>query len=165
MWKRVYGVQCRLSPTYRLSIGLPGRSNAFEISQKLGLNPAIVEHAKGLLEQGDIEFEDVIASIEKDKKLAEEERDEAIMLNLEMKRQKEQFEKDRVKLEAQKEKIVSKAKEEARNIIKEAKEFADQIQKELKELQKYQDSKERNRKHEAIRKGFVKHPINIKKTG
>jgi DNA mismatch repair protein MutS2 len=141
-----------LSPTYRLSIGLPGRSNAFEISQKLGLNPAIVEHAKGLLEQGDIEFEDVIASIEKDKKLAEEERDEAIMLNLEMKRQKEQFEKERVKQEARKEKIISRAKEEARSIIKEAKEFADQVQKELKELQKYQDSKERNRKHEAIRK-------------
>ncbi|MDD4565236.1 MAG: endonuclease MutS2 [Eubacteriales bacterium] len=141
-----------LSPTYRLSIGTPGRSNAFEISQKLGLKPIIVKHAKGMLEQGDIEFEDVITSIEKDKKLAEEERDEAIMLNLEMKRQKEQFEKEQEKLEEQKEKIISKAKKEARDTVREAKEFADQIQKELKELEKYQDSRERNRKHGGIKK-------------
>lgn len=141
-----------LSPTFRLSIGTPGKSNAFEISQKLGLKPVIVKHAKGMLEQGDIEFEEVITSIEKDRKLAEEERDEAIMLNLEMKRQKEQFEKDREKLEEQKAKIISRAKEEARSTIREAKEFADQIQKELKELEKHRDSKERNRKHEGIKK-------------
>ena len=71
-----------LSPTYKLSIGVPGRSNAFEISKKLGLNNNIIENARGLLERGDIEFEDVISSIEKDKKAAEEERDEAISLNL-----------------------------------------------------------------------------------
>ncbi|HVI42175.1 MAG TPA: endonuclease MutS2 [Anaerovoracaceae bacterium] len=141
-----------LSPTYRLSIGIPGRSNAFEISQKLGLKPIIIKHAKGMLEKGDIEFEDVITTIEKDRKTAEEERDEAILLNLEMKKQKEQFDKERVKLEEQKEKIISKAKEEARNMIKEAKEFADQVQKELRELENYQNSGDRNRKFEEVRK-------------
>lgn len=141
-----------LSPTYRLSIGIPGRSNAFEISQKLGLKPVIIKHAKGMLEQGDIEFEDVITSIEKDKKLAEEERDEAMLLNLEMKKQKEQFDKERAKLEEQKEKILSKAKEEARDMIKEAKEIADEVQKELRELEKYQNSGDRNRKYEEVRK-------------
>jgi DNA mismatch repair protein MutS2 len=141
-----------LSPTYRLSIGIPGRSNAFEISQKLGLKPVIIKHARGMLEQGDIEFEDVITSIEKDRKLAEDERDEAIQLNLEMKKQKEQFDKEREKLEAQKEKILSKAKEEARDMIREAKEFADEVQKELRELEKYQNSGDRNRKFEEARR-------------
>ena len=143
-----------LSPTYRLSIGIPGRSNAFEISQKLGLKPVIIKHAKGMLEQGDIEFEDVITTIEKDRKLAEEERDEAILLNLEMKKQKEHFDKERARLEEQKEKIISKAKEEARDMIREAKELADQVQKELKELEKYKDSKDRNRKYEEIRRNI-----------
>jgi len=141
-----------LSPTYRLSIGTPGRSNAFEISQKLGLKPVIIKHAKGMLEQGDIEFEDVISSIEKDKKKAEEERDEAILLNLEIKRQKEQFEKERAKLEEQREKILSKAKEEAREMIREAKELTDQVQKELKELEKFNAPGDRNRKFEEARR-------------
>jgi DNA mismatch repair protein MutS2 len=143
-----------LSPTYRLSIGTPGRSNAFEISGKLGLKPVIIKHAKGMLERGDIEFEDVITSIEKDKKAAEEERDEAILLNLEMKKQKEQFDKERAKLEEQKEKIISKAKEEARDMIREAKEFAEQVQKELRELEKTQNAADRNRKFEEVRKSI-----------
>ncbi len=141
-----------LSPTYRLFIGTPGRSNAFEISQKLGLKPVIIKHAKNLLEQGDIEFEEVITSIEKDRKLAEDERDEAILLNLEMKKQKEQFDRERVKLEAQKEKIISRAREEARDMIRDAKEFADQVQKELRELKQENNAGERNRKSEGIRK-------------
>ncbi len=141
-----------LSPTYRLSIGTPGRSNAFEISQKLGLKPVIIKHARGMLEQGDIEFEDVITSIEQDKKKAEEERDEAILLKLELKKQKEQFDKERAKLEEQKEKIISKAKEEAREMIREAKELADQVQKELKELEKHQAPGDRNRKFEEARR-------------
>lgn len=141
-----------LSPTYRLSIGTPGRSNAFEISQKLGLKPVIIKHARSMLEQGDIEFEDVITSIEQDRKKAEEERDEAILLNLEMKRQKEQFDRERAKLEEQKEKILSKAKEEAREMIREAKELTDRVQKELKELEKHQAPGDRSRKFEEARK-------------
>ncbi len=141
-----------LSPTYRLSIGIPGRSNAFEISQKLGLKPVIIKHARGMLEQGDIEFEDVITSIEKDRKAAEEERDEAILLNLEMKKQKEQFDRERARLEEQKEKIISKAREEAREMVREAKELADEVQKELRELEKYQSAGDRNRKYEEVRR-------------
>jgi len=141
-----------LSPTYRLSIGIPGRSNAFDISQKLGLKPVIIKHAKGMLEQGDIEFEDVITSIERERKLAEEERDEAISLNLEMKKQKEQLDREKSKLEEQKNKILSKAKEEAREMIREAKELADEVQKELRELEKIKDSSDRNRKYEDVRR-------------
>ncbi len=141
-----------LSPTYRLTIGTPGKSNAFEISQKLGLKPVIIKHAKGMLEKGDIEFEEVITSIEKDKKTAEEERDEAIHINLEMKKQKEQFDREKAKLEEQKEKILSKAREEARDMVREAKELADQVQRELRDLEKNKNSTDRNRRYEETRR-------------
>ena len=141
-----------LSPTYKLSIGTPGKSNAFEISEKLGLKPVVIKHARGMLEKGDIEFEEVITTIEQDRKLAEAERDEAILMNLEMKKQKEQFDKERAKLEEQKEKILSKAREEARDMLREAKELAEQVQKELRELEKQQNSGERNKKYEEVRR-------------
>ena len=141
-----------LSPTYRLSIGTPGRSNAFEISRKLGLPEYIIGYAKGLLEREDIVFEDVITSIEKDRKAAEEERDEAIMLNLQIKRLKEELDMQQQKFAEQKEKILQKARYEARELINEAKEFADEVRKELQEIERYEDSAERNRRHESVRR-------------
>lgn len=141
-----------LSPTYHLTIGTPGRSNAFEISAKLGLPDHLIEHAKGLLDRGDIAFEDVITSIEKDRKLAEQERDEAMFLRIEMKRQKEELEKQQQKFAEQKEKLLAKAKEEARDIVQETKELADLIQSELRELEKYNDPSQWNRKQEALRR-------------
>lgn len=112
-----------LSPTYRLVIGIPGKSNAFEISRKLGLPQEITERAAGLLEAGDIAFEDVISALEEDKKRAEEERDEAILINIEMKRQKEELDKKTKKFEEQKEKELERAREKAREIISEARRF------------------------------------------
>ena len=82
-----------LSPTYRLTIGIPGKSNAFEISKKLGLSETLIDRAGTAHRAGDIEFEDVISAIEADKKKAEEERDEAIMINnLAMKKKQEEIE-------------------------------------------------------------------------
>jgi len=141
-----------LSPTYHLTIGTPGRSNAFEISAKLGLPDHLIDHAKGLLDRGDIAFEDVITSIEKDRKLAEQERDEAMFLRIEMKHQKEELEKQQQKFAEQKEKLLAKAKEEARDIVQETKELADLIQSELRELEKYNDPSQWNRKQEALRR-------------
>lgn len=141
-----------LSPTYRLTIGTPGKSNAFEISSKLGLPDSIIDYARGLLERKDIAFEDVIASIEKDRKAAEEERDEAIFLNLEIKRQKEELDLEKQRFAEKKDKILARAKEEAREMIGEAKEFADQIKKDLQELETVYDSSQRNRMQESLRK-------------
>ncbi|MDD6880817.1 MAG: endonuclease MutS2 [Firmicutes bacterium] len=141
-----------LSPTYRLFIGIPGKSNAFEISRKLGLDEELIDRAQTLLERGDIEFEDVLDSIEKDKRRAEAERDEAIRLNLEMKKQQEELEKRQAKLEEQERTIIAKAKEEARDILKEARETANDVSKELRRLSKLDSLGERNKRFDKSRK-------------
>lgn len=141
-----------LSPTYRLTVGAPGRSNAFEISAKLGLPDPLIHRAKGLLDRNDIAFEDVIASIERDRKSAEQDRDEAMLLRIEMKRQKEELDKQLQKFEEQKEKLLAKARQEAREIVQETKELSDVILSELRELEKYEDTSLRNRKQEALRR-------------
>lgn len=141
-----------LSPTYRLMTGIPGKSNAFEISRKLGLSEELINRASELLERKDIEFEDVIQSIEKDKKRAEEERDEAIMLNISMKKQKEELEKQAVRIKEQERDIIQKAKEEARSILKEAKDTAGDVSKELRRLSKIDSLGERNRRFDETKK-------------
>lgn len=141
-----------LSPTYRLFIGIPGKSNAFEVSRKLGLSEDLIARSQQLIERGDIEFEDVLDSIEKDKKRAEAERDEAILLNISMKKKLEELEKREAKLEEQEKKIISKAKEEARDILKEARETANDVSKELRELNKIGSLGERNKKFDKNRK-------------
>jgi len=140
-----------LSPTYKLSIGIPGKSNAFEISQKLGLPIEIIEKARTLIGRGDIQFEEVLSAIEADKKHAEAERDEAIMLSLEVKRQKEEFDKKITKFEEQKEKLIERAKEEAREIIEEAMSVSSEVQKELRELNKLESMGERTSKLQESR--------------
>ena len=137
-----------LSPTYRLSIGVPGKSNAFEISRKLGLPSEIIDRANNLLEKGDIEFEDVLSAIEADKKRAEDERDEAAALAASMRKQQEELERRERILEKREREALQKAKEEARAIIKEAKDTASEVQRELRELSKVQSLGERNKRLE-----------------
>lgn len=141
-----------LSPTYRLMIGIPGKSNAFEISRKLGLPEHLIQRASRLLERGDIEFEDVISAIEEDKKKAEEERDEAVLLNISMKKQKEELDRRQALLEEKEKKIIHQAKEEARNILKEARETANDVNRELRALNKIESLGERNRRFDKSRK-------------
>lgn len=141
-----------LSPTYRLTIGTPGRSNAFEISRKLGLPEPVIAHARSLLDRGDIQFEEVITSIEKDRRAAEDERDEATALNLAMKRREEALALREEQLKQQKEKILEKAKSEARDMVSEVKDFYDDLQKEMKALAKCQDDSKRNRENDRIRR-------------
>lgn len=141
-----------LSPTYRLSIGVPGKSNAFEISKKLGLPSEIIDRANDLLEKGDIEFEDVLSAIEADKKRAEDERDEAMALAASMRKQQEELQRREKLLEKREREALQQAKEEARAIIKEAKDTASEVQKELRELSKVQSLGERNKRLEQGRR-------------
>lgn len=133
-----------LSPTYRLLIGIPGKSNAFEISKKLGLPQHIIQRANGLLKRGDIQFEDVISTIEDDRKKAEKYRIEAENLQAQLEKEKQELEEKVQKNKRQMEKKIAEAKEEARQIIREAKALAEDVQKELKNLDKIESLGERN---------------------
>ena len=137
-----------LSPTYRLFIGVPGKSNAFEISRKLGLPEGIIDRAGQLLERGDIAFEDVLSAIEKDKQKAEAERDEAAAISLAMKQQQEALARREAVLAKKEKELLAAAREEARAIVREAKDTAAEVQKELRALAKEPSLGERTKRLE-----------------
>ncbi len=135
-----------LSPTYKLSIGIPGKSNAFEISRKLGLPGEIIDRANSLIEGRDLEFEDVITKIETDKKKAEKELREAEATLAEMKKREEALTRREQLLEKHEKEVIANAKEEAREIIRDAKDTANDVQKELRALSKVDSLGERNKR-------------------
>ena len=141
-----------LRPTYKLSIGLPGKSNAFEIASKLGIDDEITERAGQLLDVGDIAFEDVLTSLEEEKKIIEAERIETQRIAEEIRREREKIDDFAGRSRQKAEKELAEAKEEARYIIREAKEVSDEIRKELKALEKVEDLGQLNSRSDASRR-------------
>ena len=144
-----------LSPTYRLFIGIPGKSNAFEISQKLGLSPEIIESAKTHLAEEDVQFEDILASADTSRKVAEEERRLAEEAREELYALRAETEAMRKKLEDEREKLRRKAKEDAKRIVAQAKAEAEKIVADLRKVKTERDSeveREIQKSRDAMRK-------------
>lgn len=143
-----------LSPTYKLLIGIPGKSNAFEISQKLGLDTKIIAYAKEYIHKDDIRFEDILANIEKSQRQIEQERDEAIRMRLEVEKLKRSLQEKEDKWLRQRDDLVRKSKEEARELLKQAKDEADEIIKSLRDIKSSADAS-RNKDVEEMRKRLL----------
>ncbi|MBY0012971.1 endonuclease MutS2 [Paenibacillus typhae] len=123
-----------LSPTYRLLIGVPGRSNAFAIAERLGLPGAILEHARGEVKEEDLRVEHMIASLEENRLTAEQERERAEVIRREAEdfRKRQQLELE--KLESQRDKRLEKAEKDASAILDKARKEAEEIISDLRRL-------------------------------
>ncbi|OUQ78922.1 endonuclease MutS2 [Flavonifractor sp. An100] len=128
-----------LAPTYRLVLGIPGKSNAFAISRRLGLPEYIIEKAAARLDAENVRFEDVLTRLDQQRQEMEKEREAAKRLKLEMEQSASKAREYRAKLEAERAKVVEKAQAEARAIIEEARAASDLALSELKEIKKRQD--------------------------
>ncbi|MCF0143251.1 MAG: endonuclease MutS2 [Parasporobacterium sp.] len=125
-----------LRPTYRLLIGLPGKSNAFAISGKLGLDERIIEEAKTRMDSSDVAFEDLLADIESDRKLAEIDRAEAAQEKARVRAMMERFENEKADFETRKNNILQDARREAYDLLNEAKEYADMTIRDIRKVSK-----------------------------
>ena len=130
-----------LQPTYKLLIGIPGKSNAFAISRKLGLSEDILKEASDLVGKSDKDFEDVLSQLEQQRQQMESARLEAERLRLETAKIKQQSEAYNMQLQREKDKAMEQARREAQQIIEDARRMANTTAEELKQLRKQlQDS-------------------------
>lgn len=141
-----------LKPTYRLLVGVPGKSNAFEISRRLGLPDYIITDAKENISKDTLEFEDLIQSLQEKSIKAENDARESESLKNQAAKLKERYEEKLFNFQKTKENAIINAQREAKRLIKEAKEEADEILKNMRELEKLGYSSEARQKLENERK-------------
>lgn len=153
-----------LSPTYRLLIGLPGRSNAFEISKRLGLSETILAEARSYLDQGTMHFENVLADIERSRKESEEDRlqirrereayqEKLLVMKQELEQAQQAYERRMQKAEQQAKDIVKEARETAQNMLRDAK---DALKEERPALDRaynkvHESAKDFEKKHQKVK--------------
>ena len=128
-----------LAPTYRVLIGIPGKSNAFAISRRLGLPGYIIQKAADRIDAENVRFEDVLSQLDLQRQAMEKEKEKAAQLRREMEEDRAQAEEYRARIEEERRRATEKAQAEARSIIEQAREAADQTFKELNEMRRRQE--------------------------
>ena len=123
-----------LRPTYKLLIGIPGKSNAFAISEKLGLDPLIIGRAREFLTSEDLRFEDMLTGIERSRMLIQQQQDEAARLENETKKMYEEMEREREQLRIDRDALLDKTREQAREITNKARIAADKMLTEIRRI-------------------------------
>ena len=139
-----------LRPTYRLLIGIPGKSNAFAISQKLGLPQYIIDDAKSRIDADNEQFEDVLAELEQKKRQIEKDKETISVYKSQIASLKRDYEIKNKTLDEKKDKILSKARDEALDILKEAKETADEAIKNINKYGKSGNMKELEKSRSSV---------------
>ena len=143
-----------LKPTYRLIMGMPGRSNAFAISERLGLPNDIIENAKNQVSDEDMRFERVVAALEKAKFSADEEHKKALEIRNQLEKLKQKAEQKETDFEREKEKIMQKTRETANSIIENARYKSGLLLNELEEIKKGLTAENAATKAAAARASF-----------
>jgi DNA mismatch repair protein MutS2 len=147
-----------LRPTYRLLIGIPGKSNAFAISGKLGLPDYIIEDAKTRLSEQDVSFEDLISDLETSKRTIEKEQEEIAAYKKEIEALKSQAQQKQERIEEQRERILAEAREKANTILRDAKDVADET---IKNFRKFFSRRNGKRKRTSAQEDEGKYRIFI----
>lgn len=155
-----------LAPTYRLLIGIPGKSNAFEISKKLGISEEIIADARSRIAGDNIKFEDVLSNLERARIDTEKERESAVAYKQEIELLKDRIASKNVSLEKRTEKIIEDAHKEAQRIIDEARAESELALSDIRTAMKKRDLKEANRAVEQVRQQIIadgkKHNVKAK---